>query len=130
MMMVMVVCYYDDDSDYDEDNTNEDCHIIRLWYGVDIDLLTCITYHSSILTHDTHSVCPSSTIVNLHSPRVFHSLIDRSLEADTICLLSLEKATDRTSLECPTKRRVHLPDVYIYKWEKIRYDIYTMMWMC
>jgi len=67
-------------------------------------------------------------IVNLHSPKVFHSLIDRSLEADTICLLSLEKATDRTSLLCPTKRRVHLPDIYISEIYRINNTyIYTMI---
>lgn len=37
-------------------------------------------------TQDTHSVWLSgSPIVYLHSPRVFHSLIDLSREPDTIC---------------------------------------------
>ena len=35
-------------------------------------------------THDTHSVWPLSVMVNLQSPRVFHSLIVLSREPDTI----------------------------------------------
>ena len=61
------------------------------------------------LTHETHSVWPSSTMVYLHSPRVFQILTVRSREPETICLFSAEKATERTSLVWPTKRRVHLP---------------------
>jgi hypothetical protein len=49
-------------------------------------------------TQETHSVCPFSVMVNLQSPRVFHSLMVRSLEPETICLLSAEKETERTSL--------------------------------
>merc|ERR1719201_2718731 len=60
-------------------------------------------------THETHSVWPSSWMVNLHSPRVFHSLMVLSREPETIWRLSAEKATDRTSLEWPTKRRVVMP---------------------
>merc|ERR1711977_204357 len=48
-------------------------------------------------------------MVYLHSPRVFHSLIDLSREAETIWRLSTEKATLSTSLECPTNRRVVRP---------------------
>merc|ERR1712093_860375 len=48
-------------------------------------------------------------MVYLHSPRVFHSLMVLSRDQDTICLLSAEKATERTSLSCPTKRRVVRP---------------------
>lgn len=48
-------------------------------------------------------------MVYLHSPRVFHSLIDLSREEETICLLSGEKQTERTSLVCPTNRRVVFP---------------------
>lgn len=40
-----------------------------------------------------HSEWPSSTMLNLHSPRVFHSLMVRSREAETICRLSAEKDT-------------------------------------
>jgi len=36
------------------------------------------------LTHDTHSVWPLSVMVNLQSPRVFHSLMVRSREPETI----------------------------------------------
>ena len=43
---------------------------------------------------------------NLHSPKVFQSLMVLSLEAETICLLSAENETERTSLVCPTNRRV------------------------
>lgn len=49
-------------------------------------------------------------MVYLHSPRVFQSLMVLSREPDTICLLSAEKATDKTSLACPTNRRVVRPD--------------------
>merc|ERR1719397_1572747 len=50
------------------------------------------------LTQLTQSECPSSWMVYLHWARVFHSLMVLSLLADTICLLSAEKATERTSL--------------------------------
>jgi hypothetical protein len=43
---------------------------------------------------------------NLHSPKVFQSLIVLSREAETICLLSAEKETERTSAVWPTNRRV------------------------
>merc|ERR1712023_435170 len=48
-------------------------------------------------------------MVYLHSPRVFHSLTLLSREPDTIWRLSAEKATDRTSFSCETKRRVVVP---------------------
>lgn len=48
-------------------------------------------------------------MVNLQSPSVFHSLIDRSREPETICRLSAEKETERTSLVWPTNRRVVTP---------------------
>ncbi len=35
-------------------------------------------------THETHSVWPLSVMVNLQSPRVFHSLMVRSREPETI----------------------------------------------
>ena len=57
-------------------------------------------------THETHSVWP---MVNVQSPSVFHSLIVRSREPETICLLSAEKQTERMSLVWPTKRRVVVP---------------------
>jgi len=60
-------------------------------------------------THETHSVWPSSWMLNLHSPRVFQSLMVRSRDPETICLLSAEKETERTSEVCPTKRRVVSP---------------------
>ncbi len=47
--------------------------------------------------------------VYLQTPRVFHSLMVLSLDPDTIWRLSAEKATLRTSLVCPTKRRVVVP---------------------
>merc|ERR1712203_1016444 len=50
------------------------------------------------LTQETQSWWPSSWIVYLHCARVFHSLMVLSLAADTICLLSAEKATESTSL--------------------------------
>lgn len=60
-------------------------------------------------TQDTHSVWPFSVMVNLQSPRVFHSLMERSREPETIWRLSAEKETERTSLVWPTKRRVVVP---------------------
>jgi len=60
-------------------------------------------------THDTQSEWPSSVILYLHSPRVFHRRTERSREPETIWRLSAEKATDMTSLVWPSKRRVVLP---------------------
>src|SRR5206468_218287 len=60
-------------------------------------------------TQETHSVWPLSVMVNLQSPRVFHSLMVRSREPETIWRLSAENETDRTSLVWPTKVRVVLP---------------------
>merc|ERR1719261_487865 len=48
-------------------------------------------------------------MVYLHSPRVFQSLMVLSRDPETIWRLSAEKATERTSLSCPTKRRVVRP---------------------
>lgn len=61
------------------------------------------------LTHETHSECPSSLMSNLHSPRVFQSLMVRSRDPETICRLSAENETERTSAVCPTNRRVVSP---------------------
>ncbi len=44
-------------------------------------------------THETHSEWPSSTMLNLHSPSVFQSLMVRSRDADTIWRLSAENET-------------------------------------
>ena len=60
-------------------------------------------------TQETHSVWPLSVIVYLQSPSVFHSLMVRSREPETIWRLSAEKETERTSLVWPTKRRVVVP---------------------
>merc|ERR1719174_398549 len=48
-------------------------------------------------------------MVYLHSPRVFQSLMVLSREPETIWRLSVEKATESTSLVWPTKRRVVPP---------------------
>ena len=48
-------------------------------------------------------------MVYLHCARVFHSLMVLSLEPDTICLLSAEKATESTSLVWSSNLRVVLP---------------------
>merc|ERR1719203_879617 len=50
-------------------------------------------------------------MVYLHSPRVFQSLMVLSRDPLTIRRLSTLKATERTSLECPTKRRVVRPEL-------------------
>merc|ERR1719217_1080622 len=60
-------------------------------------------------TQLTQSVCISSTIVYLHSARVFQSLMVLSRLPDTICLLSPEKATLKTSLVCPWNVRAVAP---------------------
>mmetsp|Transcript_5299 Transcript_5299/g.13241 ORF Transcript_5299/g.13241 Transcript_5299/m.13241 type:complete len:205 (+) Transcript_5299:268-882(+) len=62
-------------------------------------------------TQDTHSEWPSASVpmVYLHSPRVFQSLMVLSRDPLTIWRLSTLNATDRTSFECPTKRRVVRP---------------------
>ena len=60
-------------------------------------------------TQETHSVWPSSWMLNLHSPRVFQSLMVRSREPETIWRLSAENETERTSAVWPTKRRVVRP---------------------
>lgn len=48
-------------------------------------------------------------MVYLHTPRVFQSLMVLSREPETICRLSAEKATLKTSLVWPTNRRVVAP---------------------
>ena len=48
-------------------------------------------------------------MLNLHSPRVFQSLMLRSREAETICRLSAENETERTSPVWPTNFRVVKP---------------------
>ena len=60
-------------------------------------------------TQETHSVWPSSWMLNLHSPRVFQSLMVRSREPETIWRLSAENETERTSPVWPTKRLVVRP---------------------
>merc|ERR1719329_1637805 len=57
----------------------------------------------------TQSVCMSSTMVYLHSARVFQSLMVLSRLPDTIWRLSPEKATLNTSLVCPWKVRAVAP---------------------
>merc|ERR1719359_272841 len=57
----------------------------------------------------TQSVCMSSTMVYLHSARVFQSLIVLSRLPDTIWRLSPEKATLKTSLVCPWNVRAVAP---------------------
>merc|ERR1719330_1094704 len=51
----------------------------------------------------------SSVIVNLHSASVFHNLMLLSRLPDTICRLSPEKATLKTSLAWPWKVRTLEP---------------------
>jgi hypothetical protein len=53
------------------------------------------------LTQETQSVWLFLSDVNLQSAKVFHNLISLSAPQDKICLLSGEKATDKTSLVCP-----------------------------
>ena len=89
------------------------------------ECLSCIVFLSQILislsqdavastpsfsgekrTYETQSVCWTpwlSSIVYLQSPFTFHSLMALSLEPETICLLSGEKATVMTSFSCPMK---------------------------
>merc|ERR1719359_1765493 len=60
-------------------------------------------------TQLTQSVCMSSVMVYLHSPRVFQSLIVLSRLPETIWRLSAEKATLNTSLVWPWKQRTAAP---------------------
>lgn len=62
------------------------------------------------LTQETHSEWPSSLMSNLHSPKVFQSLMVLSLEPETIWRLSAEKETERTSAVCPTNLLVVVPE--------------------
>merc|ERR1719309_1252469 len=62
------------------------------------------------LTHETQSLWPSSWMVYLHWARVFQSLMVLSLDPDTICLLSAEKATDITSLVWSSNLLVVFPE--------------------
>ena len=48
-------------------------------------------------------------MVYLQTPRVFHSLMELSLDPDTICLLSAENATLMTSFVWPTNLLVVVP---------------------
>lgn len=73
-------------------------------------------------TDETHSEWPSSVMVSLHSPRVFHSLMDLSLDPLTICLLSGEKDTLRTSAECPTNCLVHFPVAMSHRRSVLSHD--------
>lgn len=73
-------------------------------------------------THEIHSVWPSSRMSNLHSPRVFQSLIVRSLEPETIWRLSAENETERTSEVCPTKRRVVAPVLRSHRRSVLSHD--------
>ena len=57
----------------------------------------------------TRKIRQLTWMVYLQTPRVFHSLMVLSLDPDTICLLSAEKATLSTSLECPVNWRVVCP---------------------
>merc|ERR1711904_57434 len=81
-------------------------------------------------THETHLEWPSRSdwMVYLHSPRVFHSLMVLSRDPDTICLLSAEKATERTSLSCPTKRRVVRPVLRSHRRSVPSHDLDSANW--
>lgn len=69
------------------------------------------------LTQDTQSVWLFLSDVNLQSAKVFHNLISLSAPEDKICLLSGEKATDKTSLVCPTN---YLDDLAAFKSHNLR----------
>ena len=62
-----------------------------------------------LTTNNIHPLLVLTIMVYLHCPNVFHSLMVLSRDADTICLLSAEKATLSTSFVCPTNRLVVLP---------------------
>merc|ERR1719153_1569411 len=74
------------------------------------------------LTQLTQSECPSSWMVYLHWARVFHSLMVLSLLADTICLLSAEKATERTSLLWSSNLLVVLPVLRSHSLRHLSHD--------
>merc|ERR1719336_2271674 len=60
-------------------------------------------------TLEIQSLWQSSVMVNLHSAKVFQSLIVLSRLPETICRLSPEKATLKTSLVCPWNVRTVAP---------------------
>jgi len=61
------------------------------------------------LQQETQSVWLFLSLVNLQSAKVFHNLMSLSAPQDKIYLLSGEKATDKTSLVCPTNYLVDFP---------------------
>merc|ERR1712063_243762 len=73
-------------------------------------------------TQDTHSEWLSSWTVYLQTPRVFHSLMVLSREADTIWRLSAEKATLITSCSWPMKRLVVLPSTRSHRRRVLSHD--------
>jgi hypothetical protein len=62
------------------------------------------------------------SVVNLFSAKVFHNLIDLSAPDETIYLLSAEKATVKTSFECPKNYLVVLPDLKSHNLKVLSHD--------
>ena len=77
---------------------------------------SCNVKHQVYITHEEcggggggGGTRPRTWMVYLHTPSVFHSFTVLSRDPDTICRLSAENATLRTSLVCPTNLLVVRP---------------------
>ena len=76
----------------------------RLWGDcADAQLYPCLLCAQLLLVSNSPVLAKKkiTVIVYLQTPRVFHSLMVLSLDPETICLLSAEKATLMTSLVWP-----------------------------
>lgn len=78
------------------------------------------------LTQETQSEWLFLSDVNLQSAKVFHNLISLSAPEDKICLLSGEKATDKTSLVCPVNILVDFPAFKSHNLSVLSHDEETM----
>ena len=94
-------------------------HIVRIY---NVHVLTRTNTYTHMYIHNVgrhvyyigmHALvkhtCTHTCMVYLHTPSVFHSLMEWSLDPDTICLLSAENATLITSFVCPTNLLVVVP---------------------
>ena len=72
--------------------------------------------------HETQSEWLSFSVVYLQSAKVFQSLISLSAPAEIIYLLSGEKATVKTSFECPVKSLVHFDDLKSHNLNDLSHD--------
>ena len=84
-------------------------YILRKGQTSDVLIAITITTTTLCLNSYKSDKMKHTWMVYLHTPSVFHSLIVLSLDPETICRLSAEKATLKTSLVCPTNLLVVTP---------------------